>query len=182
MPVVGPPINPPIPDEGSPELSLPFPEPPSQDTVLGPNAAGYRLWRCWAKNLGRSGWEVMAAAGDDSQQPVAARPVKLHAGITRIVIFYEAIRQGDWPELPDPRGPVVTDPNLTLLWWRDRVSVTVGPNATNYTTHARGKRVYGCTLPVYGWQVGLLVPVPPCCTAARGSLNVPPGKFTRGII
>jgi hypothetical protein len=182
MAVVGPDTLTPIPDEGGPELSLPFPEPPAAQSVLAPGAGNYRLWRAWAKTRGKSGWKPMAAAGDDSQQPVACRLVKLHAAITRIVVFYEAVRQGAWPELPDPRGPVAADPNLTLEWWEDRVSANVGPNAADYLTRARGKRVYACTVPVYGWVSGLLVPAPPCCTASRGTLNVPPNKFVTGII
>lgn len=183
MPVVGPDVLKPVPvpDSGRPDTSSPFPPPPARDTVLGPDAAGYRLWRCWARTRGASGWRTMAAAGDDRQTAVAARPVKLHAGITRIVVFYEAVRQGAWPLLPDPRGPLA-DPNLTLLVWDDRVSAVVGPNALDYVCHARGRRVYGCTLPVYGWVSGLLVPVPPLCTAPKGSLNVPPGNFTQGVI
>jgi hypothetical protein len=182
MAVVGPDTLTPVPDEGGPVYSLPFPEDQGVQSVLGSNAAGYRVWRAWAKTKGRSGWKPMAVAGDDSQQPVAARMVKLHAAITRIVVFYEAVRVGAWPELPDPRGPVIADSNLTLLWWHDRVTAVAGGTATAYECHARGKRVYACALPVFGWQVGLLVPVPPCCTASRGTLNVPPGKFVTGII
>jgi hypothetical protein len=180
--VVGPDTLTPVPPR-SPSTGLPFPEAAQTgSTLLAPGAGDYRLWRCRARTKGKSGWSLMAAAGDDSQQALPAARVKLHAGITRILVLYEAIRHGAWPELPDPRGPVVADPNLTLLSWHDEVEVTVSPGATEYVCFAKGRRLYGCTLPVYGWVNGLLVPAPPCCTAARGSLNVPPGKFTRGII
>jgi hypothetical protein len=182
MPVVGPDTLTPIPAGGPPVQSLPFPQSQTVQTVIATGAGDYRLWRCRARTRGKSGWSLMAAAGDDSQQPVAERPVKLHAGITRILVLYEAVRVGNWPELPDPRGPVVADPNLTLLSWHDTVEVTVSPAATEYVCVAKGRRLYGCTLPVYGWVVGLLVPAPPCCTASRGSLNVPPGKFVQGIV
>jgi hypothetical protein len=181
MPVVGPdtltPV--PVPGEGLPDTTLPFPEPATTQSILGAGAGGYQLWRCWSRVRGKSGWKAMAAAGDDSQQAVAARLVKLHAAITFLTVFYEAVRQGAWPELPDPR---TYDSNFTLIGWHDRVQATVAGNATRFLCHARGRRVYACATPVYGWVTGLMVPVPPFSTAGKGTINVPPGNFTRGII
>jgi hypothetical protein len=178
--VVGPDTLTPTPAQPGPDYSLYFPDPEQVQSVLAEGAFGYRVWECWGRTRGKTGWKVMAAAGDDSQQPVAGRPVKLHAAVTRFTVYYHAVRLGDWPQLPDPRP----DPSsgLTLLVWDDRVKVSVSPNATEYLCTARGRRVYASLTPIYGWVTGLMVPVPPCCTAAKGTLNVPPGKFTQGII
>lgn len=178
-------VNQPPPDVGvdssPPDPSLYFADPPQQATVLGPDAvaAGYLLWRCWAETLGKTGWQDMPVASDDSQGPLPSALVRLHAAFSRVRVHYRAVRVGSAPALPHP---VLQDANFRLKHWRDRVRVTPSPNATQWVYAVIGRRVYACVEPVFGWLDGLLVPCPVFSTASKGSLDVPANAFVQSVL
>lgn len=124
-----------------------------------------------------TGRRAMAVAGDPDASTRRTRSVKVHAGVTKLVVLFHKIRKGIPPDVPSPEPP--SDNEVLESAEIETENVRIDEDGESYRFEVRGRYIYHLLDPEW-YRNGVQFPVVPSTTVSLSDAILAVENFKAG--